>query len=719
MLPLRPPLRALIALAFLYAAIPATADEGAPFGLQALSVDGEYQRIAGFEDEGGRPTAFYMDNGEKVFVRDVSGLSIAGATDQALELGHVPERYSVHKIASMRPQVERAGYLIHSGISRDDIRRLWKPGKRAVSAVVVCWLEEDRIEVRRIANGGGYITLGFDVALQADARQGARGLPVVFVFSEGEALLPSSGDAASERLARIATVAASPTAKVPKSWILDAARDGNVALLRAILGDPATYRGAHKKSLLEALLLAAGNGRTEVARYLMSLGADPLARFKRQPPNISSILLDGITSTAASRTLWRNHADTFETLIAGVPGSLPPARLSELARAAVNRGLLEAAESLAALGYKPSSPEDLREWAIVSARKNRLDLLQQLVASAPFDLRDVVTPSGDNLLHLAAPYGDPELLEWLFEQGVPLDVPDKHGHTPLILAAGYSNLPAVCWLLDRGARIDHQNERGHTALQYAIVKQQSEAAACVFGYAPDIDKPGPHGVTPLMQAALFKDRYMAKALVDAGALWNFESSYSDPCLELALELDMPDILDAALLQGLDPDHPLYGKWPLAWAAAYFEAAACHERLAGTPLPDQATPSPSPLPLRLSEFDAKRALALAAKPLPARVRFRCLIQPDGAISLPVIRSELPRSDEQDLRNLLLTFRFDRGEARDHPWLAAELEIAADRNRQPFPEDIRTVSLRKVLAPKQTSESGAHSIRDTAASQPSAL
>ena len=49
--------------------------------------------------------------------------------------------------------------------------------------------------------------------------------------------------------------------------------------------------------------------------------------------------------------------------------------------------------------------------------------------------RDVQTPDGDTMLHLAAYAGKADDAKLLIEKGAPLDAKNKLGHTPLQLAS--------------------------------------------------------------------------------------------------------------------------------------------------------------------------------------------------------------------------------------------------------------------------------------------
>lgn len=66
--------------------------------------------------------------------------------------------------------------------------------------------------------------------------------------------------------------------------------------------------------------------------------------------------------------------------------------------------------------------------------------------------------------------GNVKLLNYLLDQGSPVDPKDETEVTPFILAASAGKIDVCKVLVDQGANIDSKNTQGHSALQYSCSK---------------------------------------------------------------------------------------------------------------------------------------------------------------------------------------------------------------------------------------------------------
>ncbi|KAI9842619.1 MAG: palmitoyltransferase akr1 [Thelocarpon superellum] len=116
---------------------------------------------------------------------------------------------------------------------------------------------------------------------------------------------------------------------------------------------------------------------------------------------------------------------------------------------------------------------------------------------------------GYNVLHLATFDGNVFLLAILLHQNIPVDVPDRLGHTSLMWAA-YKGFPACVDLFLRwGANVYARDEMGFTALHWSLVKgpQIYVSQACVqslLEYGADRFAETNDGKTPATTAAEMK-----------------------------------------------------------------------------------------------------------------------------------------------------------------------------------------------------------------------
>jgi len=73
---------------------------------------------------------------------------------------------------------------------------------------------------------------------------------------------------------------------------------------------------------------------------------------------------------------------------------------------------------------------------------------------------------GATLLHYAAEYGSPKIVEFLLERGADPNVQDNNGWTPLHFAVKSCHVDVVRVLLDHGADLTIRNNEGRTPLDY-------------------------------------------------------------------------------------------------------------------------------------------------------------------------------------------------------------------------------------------------------------
>ena len=106
--------------------------------------------------------------------------------------------------------------------------------------------------------------------------------------------------------------------------------------------------------------------------------------------------------------------------------------------------------------------------------------------------------NGLSLLHLAAVANQPELIRFLVQEGLPVDVRDPRGNTPLHYAAYYGKLRAVKTLLALGADLNARNvHRGETPLFSAIRGRQAAVVRYLLQRGARVDLVNAQGLAPV------------------------------------------------------------------------------------------------------------------------------------------------------------------------------------------------------------------------------
>ncbi len=115
------------------------------------------------------------------------------------------------------------------------------------------------------------------------------------------------------------------------------------------------------------------------------------------------------------------------------------------------------------------------------------------------------------VIHLAALYGEQEVLAYLLEQNVDVDLLDDDGDSALFNATDGSILE---FLLEKGADINLTNKNGESALHSAALHGRQETFSGLLENGLDVEVKDSKGETPLFRC---QDPAMVKLLVSKGA----------------------------------------------------------------------------------------------------------------------------------------------------------------------------------------------------------
>lgn len=108
-------------------------------------------------------------------------------------------------------------------------------------------------------------------------------------------------------------------------------------------------------------------------------------------------------------------------------------------------------------------------WAI---KNGDLDQVKQICDAEPIDVNAEM--SARYPLHIAADYGQADVLTYLLEKGASVDQVDKHGITPLLAAIWEGHTSCVRVLLEHGANRNGQTPDGQS---YEAIAEKPEIKA--------------------------------------------------------------------------------------------------------------------------------------------------------------------------------------------------------------------------------------------------
>ena len=147
------------------------------------------------------------------------------------------------------------------------------------------------------------------------------------------------------------------------------------------------------------------------------------------------------------------------------------------------------------------------------------------------EILNLTGSDGDNLLTTAVRYNNVDMVNFLVNEGVDLDVPDSEGHTSLMLASMYSRVPIVSLLLEKGADPNIKGRYGLTALMWATKEADEESAKSIVTQllenGADVNIQNNNGFTVLIRAAIDNKLEVVKILLDSSPGFNVDVDIKD------------------------------------------------------------------------------------------------------------------------------------------------------------------------------------------------
>ncbi|TPX37877.1 hypothetical protein SeLEV6574_g07839, partial [Synchytrium endobioticum] len=132
-----------------------------------------------------------------------------------------------------------------------------------------------------------------------------------------------------------------------------------------------------------------------------------------------------------------------------------------------------------------------------AAKAGDLALAQEILLDPDSDTVDDGIHTKDlhdqTVLHVAAKYGQIDVLIWALNAGCKIDAQTVAGDTALILAAQAAQMA----LINRKANVNIANDHGNTALHYACFWRNFEMALFLQSCGALVRVKNKHGMTPL------------------------------------------------------------------------------------------------------------------------------------------------------------------------------------------------------------------------------
>lgn len=288
------------------------------------------------------------------------------------------------------------------------------------------------------------------------------------------------------------------TLPVPSQEAFDLLRKGDIAALRALVGQTPGLVEARDDQGQTLLHYAASGRDPDLVGFLVDKGAkvDLAGAQTKTPLHLAAIndrreIAAVLLKRGASLEIRDDYGRTALVLCARERGQVATARVLIDAGADINaidkfgssalelaawRGKGELVDLLLERGAKV--PEPGQTWAgmLREAVSNGLARLFRRLTEGVQDLK-ALGPAGEGLLQAAAAGGSAEIVGLLIERGFSPVKPDRFGWTPLHYAARDGRAEAARILLERGAPLNARTVMGQTAWNVAAERKMDTVAA--------------------------------------------------------------------------------------------------------------------------------------------------------------------------------------------------------------------------------------------------
>jgi len=317
------------------------------------------------------------------------------------------------------------------------------------------------------------------------------------------------------------------------------------------------------------LMVAAGNGQTDVVRALVSARADVNAQrndgisalgiaSQNGYIDIVNILLDN-----GAEIETRYNDGRTPLWFAAANGQTDVVRALVSAGADVNTRCNDGASALTIAsekGYIDIVNMFLDYSAEIETRYNngntplwfaaaygQTDVVRALVSAGA----DVNTQrnDGSSALGFASHEGYIDIVNTLLDNGAEIETRDSLGRTPLWFAAANGQTDVVHALVSAGADVTTQRNDGVSALGFASQEGHVDIVNVLLDKGTQIETRDNVGVTPLWFAAAYGHTDVVRALVSAGADVNAQYNDGSSVLSIASQEGYIDIVNMLLDKG--------------------------------------------------------------------------------------------------------------------------------------------------------------------------
>ena len=161
--------------------------------------------------------------------------------------------------------------------------------------------------------------------------------------------------------------------------------------------------------------------------------------------------------------------------------------------------------------------------------------------------------NGSTAIHIAAYYGQTEIVKALIDLGAKLEATIRSKNTALHFAALKGHTETVKALIERGAKLEATTRVKSTALHYAALKGHTETVKALIAAKANLEAKDNKGATALLCAAFCGHIETVKALIERGAKLEAKNNEKLTALQLAVINKHSETVQALIERGANVD----------------------------------------------------------------------------------------------------------------------------------------------------------------------
>lgn len=287
-----------------------------------------------------------------------------------------------------------------------------------------------------------------------------------------------------------------------KTLLHAAAEKGYLSLAKQVLeaGVPIDKKTKEGKT---PLFYAIKNNQYEMVQYLTERGAELSSDLKQYATDDRIIALFG-KSDADKKAETSNNSETSDKSVPIVEETKPKANVDEeVVYNYIKNGELINIFKLSEKGIDISDFYYNDEPAVcIAVRYERIEILKYLVHE--YDCKKLVNKANKrNALHYAVIYYNSKIVNFLLDNGFPVNEKDSDGNTPLHYAVSNVLKDCVKVLLYNKADPNLLNNNKQNALHLAIKNDNAELVSLLLKNGANINQQDNDGNTPLHYCSMF------------------------------------------------------------------------------------------------------------------------------------------------------------------------------------------------------------------------